>query len=63
MSAVADHDTQGGSRIDLALGLNIWQAESGLRFAIEAGTPLYQDLDGPQLGTEWFLTTGFQISW
>lgn len=63
MSAPADPDAQGGSRIDLALGLNLWHTESGSRFAIEAGAPVYQRLDGPQLGTEWFVTAGLQFAW
>ena len=63
MSAPADPNARGGSSIDIALGLNLWQTESGLRFAIEAGTPIYQNLDGPQLGTDWTLTTGLQYSW
>jgi len=63
MSSPADPDARGGSRLDLALGLNLWSTESGLRLAIEAGTPLYQNLDGPQLGTDWSLTTGLQFAW
>ena len=63
MSATADPNARGGSSIDLSLGLNLWDTSSGLRFAIEAGTPLYQNLDGPQLGTDWTITTGIQFSW
>ncbi|HCL96949.1 MAG TPA: hypothetical protein DHW77_04225, partial [Verrucomicrobiales bacterium] len=63
MAAVVDPDAQGGSRLDLALGLNLWHSESGARFAIEVGAPVYQKLDGPQLGTEWFMTAGFQFGW
>ncbi|MFK7911383.1 MAG: transporter [Akkermansiaceae bacterium] len=63
MAAPADPNNQGGSRVDLALGLNLWHTESGGRFAIEAGAPIYQHLDGPQLGTEWFMTAGFQFAW
>jgi hypothetical protein len=63
MAAAADPDTQGGSRVDLALGLNLWHTGNGARFAIEAGVPVYQNLDGPQLGTEWFMTTGLQFAW
>jgi hypothetical protein len=63
MSSPADPHARGGSSIDIALGLNLWQTESGLRFAIEAGTPIYQNLDDPQLGTDWTLTTGLQYSW
>ena len=62
-AAVADPNAQGGSRLDLALGLNLWDAASGTRFAIEAGAPVYQHLDGPQLGTAWFVTAGFQFAW
>lgn len=59
----ADPDTRGGSSIDIALGLNLWDTNSGLRFAVELGAPVYQYLDGPQLGTDWFLTTGLQFAW
>ncbi|MEJ6571117.1 MAG: hypothetical protein QNL39_03955 [Akkermansiaceae bacterium] len=62
-AAVADPDARGGSRLDLSLGLNLWSTENGTRFAIEGGAPIYQDLDGPQLGTAWFVTAGIQIAW
>jgi hypothetical protein len=35
---------------------------SGLRIAIEMGVPAYQRLDGPQLETDWTLTTGVQYA-
>ncbi|MCP5535157.1 MAG: transporter [Akkermansiaceae bacterium] len=63
MAGVADPDARGGSRIDLSLGLNLWDTQKGTRFSIEAGAPVYQNLDGPQLGTEWFVSAGFQFSW
>ena len=63
VAAVGDPDARGGSRLDLALGLNLWHAESGSRFSIEVGAPVYQELDGPQLGVEWFMTSGFQFAW
>jgi len=63
IAGVADPNARGGSRLDLSLGLNLWSAENGTRFAIEGGAPIYQDLDGPQLGTEWFVTAGIQIAW
>jgi len=63
MAGAADPNARGGSRLDLSLGLNLWDTETGSRFAVEAGAPVYQNLDGPQLGSEWFVTAGFQISW
>lgn len=63
MSSTADPDAHGGSRINAALGLNLWSSEHGARFGIEAGAPIYQNLNGPQLGSEWFLTLGLQVAW
>jgi hypothetical protein len=63
MSAPADPDVRAGSRIDLSLGLNLWSTESGARVALEAGGPIYQNLDGPQLGTDWFVSAGIQFAW
>lgn len=63
MAATADSNARGGSRIDVLLGLSLWSAEHGARFAVEAGVPIYQDLDGPQLGVDWVLTCGMQIAW
>ncbi len=63
MAGATDPNARGGSRLDLSLGLNLWSTEKGTRFAIEGGAPIYQNLDGPQLGTEWFVTAGFQIAW
>lgn len=63
MAGVVDPNARGGSRLDLSIGLNLWDTESGTRFAIEGGAPIYQNLDGPQLGTEWFVTLGLQVAW
>lgn len=58
----ADPDNQGKERLDLLLGLN-WLSRGGHRLALEAGVPLHQDLDGPQLKTDWTLTLGYQYAW
>ncbi len=53
----------GGERLDLLGGVNLIVPEGplrGHRFALEAGAPVYQDLNGPQLETDWILTVGWQ---
>ncbi len=54
----------GGESVDLLGGVEIAGKEFGLghtRFAIEAGAPVYQDLNGPQLGREWQLNAVFGV--
>ena len=61
----ADPDLRGGTRIDYAAGLNYYLRKGplkGARLAIEAGLPLYQNLDGPQLGVDWTFTAGLQYA-
>ncbi len=60
----ADPDRQGVTRLDLGLGLNLLGSGSlaGHRLAFEFNLPLHQDLDGPQLESEWMLTAGYQYS-
>jgi len=56
-----DPNAQGGKRVDLPFGVNLYVPQGmltghpdynnkGLRFAIQAGFPVYESLDGPQLG-------------
>jgi hypothetical protein len=59
----ADPDLRGGSRLDVSLGLNLFDPTHAFQFGAEIGAPVWQDLDGPQLGTEWFLLLGAQYSW
>jgi hypothetical protein len=58
-----DPNKQGGERLDLLFGLNLY-APSGLlkgqRVAVEAGAPVYQSLRGPQLQTDWLVRVGWQ---
>lgn len=65
MVPTADPDLRGGDRLDALVGVNYYQQEGALaghRLAIEFGVPVYQDLDGPQLETDWILTFGWQFA-
>ncbi len=55
----ADPNNYGGKRIDGAIGLSIKQGNFSA--GIEGGIPLYQDLNGLQLKTKWFMTVGLQL--
>lgn len=60
----ADPERQGARRLELGVGLN-WAgrgAAEGHRVGIEAGVPVYQDLNGPQLETDWMATAGYQYT-
>ena len=62
----ADPDRRGGTRVDLGIGAE-FQGQGdvleGHRLAVERETPMYQDLDGPQLETDWVFTVGWQKLW
>ena len=61
----ADPDAQGGTRVDLSAGLNFIRRGGvldGHRLAVEVARPVYQDLNGPQLETDWLLTLGWQYA-
>ncbi|MDA8084621.1 MAG: nitrous oxide reductase accessory protein NosL [Nitrospiraceae bacterium] len=55
----ADPGNYGGRRLDAALGLSL--QHGAFSAGIEGGVPLYQDLNGLQLKTTWFLTAGVQV--
>jgi murein DD-endopeptidase MepM/ murein hydrolase activator NlpD len=58
-----DVSAQGGRRLDLVGGLNVYIPRGpfkGQRFAVEVGAPVYQSLNGPQLQTDWFARAGWQ---
>ena len=58
-------DLRGGSRFDAGLGLNTTVnqgALKGLRFAVEGMVPVAQNLDGPQLETDWQIIAGLQYA-
>ena len=59
----ADPDNHGGETVEALLGVNLAASEgalSGHRLALEFGLPLYRDLNGPQLETDYTLTLGWQ---
>lgn len=65
MIATARTDLRGGERVDLLVGINLIAPHgklAGNRLAIEAGMPIYQKLDGPQLETDYKLTIGWQMA-
>lgn len=61
----ADPDLRGGKRLDALMGLTYMISEgpfAGNRFSVEFGTPLFQSLQGPQLGVDWFFTAGWRFT-
>jgi hypothetical protein len=55
-------DLRAGNRIDAGLGLNIYMPRySAFRIALEGLMPVYQNLDGPQLETDWTILVGIQL--
>jgi len=59
----ADPNNYGGEKVSLILGAN-FAVQSGIlsdhRFALEVGMPVMQDLNGPQMESDWSLTIGWQ---
>jgi len=58
-------EIRGGNRVDVPLGLNYYiptGALAGHRIAVEMSLPVFQNLSGPQLETDWILTLGWQKS-
>lgn len=65
MIPTADPNRRGGDRLDLGIGINFYVPEGslkGLRLAAELLLPLEQDLDGPQLETDWSVVFGAQMA-
>lgn len=59
----ANPDFQGGDTIEIGAGVNllaIGGAFNGHRIAAEIMVPIYQDLNGPQLETDYVVTLGWQ---
>jgi Putative MetA-pathway of phenol degradation len=63
MVPTADPERRGGTRIDMLIGVELFVPGgkwSGNRFGIDFGLPIYQNLEGPQLETDWMLMAGWQ---
>ena len=57
----ADSNLQGRLRVDVLIGINLIGLDGALkgqRLFFEYGVPIQQDLDGPQLETDWMFTAG-----
>ncbi len=66
MSPANDYTATGGRKLDFNLGVNYiftGGAAKGNRIALEIGMPIYQNLDGPQMETDWVYTIGWQKAW
>lgn len=53
-------DLRGGQRVDALIELSYRIPKTSHRISAEYGEPLWQDLDGPQLGTDFTLNLGLQ---
>jgi len=65
MVPTADPELRAGKRIDLLFGLNLFESDgtfAGNRIVLEAGLPVYQALDGPQLETSWRIQVGWEFT-
>ena len=59
----ADPNLRGGSKLDLSLGLNFFESGTKTSGGLEIGKTIWQDLDGPQLGSDYWITAGIRFSW
>lgn len=62
----ADPDFHGGDTAEAGVGFNLLGTQGALaghRVSAEMLWPFYQDLNGPQLGTDSTLTIGYQYTW
>ena len=61
----ADPNNYGGDRVDMKFGINLLGQTGwlhGHRVAIEASVPVLQDLNGPQMETDYAITVGWQYA-
>jgi len=58
MSPDSDPDAQGGTRVDALVGINAGLGDNHL-LNFEVGAPVHQNLNGPQLKTQWLLSLSY----
>jgi hypothetical protein len=58
----ADPDRQAVRRLDVGIGVNYVVPGDRQRLAFEWVTPVSEDLDGPQMQSDWQLTLGWQVA-
>ncbi len=54
----------GYERLNALIGINFYLPDGrfpGQRLSVEAGLPIYQSLEGPQLGADWMLNAGWNM--
>ena len=62
----ADPNRRASQRLDVLFGVNFIMPDgplSGVRFGVEAGFPVHQNLDGPGLETDYTMTVGVQYAY
>ncbi len=62
MSLPANPANSGGKEIGIFIGAS-YLSPNGLRMSIELGKPLYQELNGSQLGNDYSVSLGLQYVW
>lgn len=64
LSPTNDPNSQGGTRLNILFGINYYLPAMripGQYISVEAGAPVFQSLDGPQLGQNWVIIAGWNI--
>ena len=66
MVPTANPENFGLERLDALGAIDLIVPIPGIpenRIGVEVGRPIYQNLDGPQLETDWILWAGWQGTW
>jgi len=59
VAPTTDPNATGGKRLDVSLGLNGFFG-NGHSLGVEVAVPTYQDLNGPQMETDWIVSLAYQ---